>query len=72
MASNTYAVILCPDELAESPRNLQKLQEADGYKVRVITLSEAKLYRPSDEPAMDGILGFSDYPDYWIPMNAIF
>jgi len=21
---------------------------------------------------MDGILGFSDYPDYWIPMNAIF
>jgi hypothetical protein len=57
------AVILCPDELKSSAEELGRLQEGDGYKARVITLSEARSFEASEPPAMRGIYGFKDYPD---------
>jgi len=61
-AQDNQAVILCPDELKSSAEELKRLQESDGYKTRVITLSEARRYEPAEPPTMRGIFGFNDYP----------
>jgi hypothetical protein len=60
---SSHAIILCPDELGSSASALKKLQEGDGYLVKVVTLSEAKKFKPSDPPSLTGIYGFEDYPD---------
>jgi hypothetical protein len=56
-----HAIILCPDELVVSANELKSIQENDGYRVKVVKLSEMKNYEPAKIPSMDRVKGFNDF-----------
>jgi hypothetical protein len=55
-----YSIILAPDDLAESAKKLQSIQEKDGYEASVKLISEFQSYDESPKPVIDGVVGFLD------------
>lgn len=54
------SIILAPDDLMESARKLQTIQEKDGYEVNLKLISELQTYEESSQPVIDGVIGFLD------------